>query len=164
MTTAQQQALASLQGIIGALRSPRARVELLGSSSCVGSNGAPTLSMTGTPRLGQTYHAALGNAPVGSAAWHLIGFSASDWNGLALPFDMSLIGSGSGCEILVAGQQAIAATTNGTGAASVAVSVPLRNELVGLAVLHQWIAADPAAPGNPLGLIATSAAASVVGL
>ena len=55
-------------------------------------------------------------------------------------------------------------STSAAGTGSVPFSLPAQIEFATERIYHQWVVLDPSAPLNPLGVVTTQGAASVIGL
>jgi len=86
-----------------------------------------------------------------------MGFSKTNYNGLALPFDLSVIGM-TGCTLYSSGDL-LFPLTNVLGVASWSVALPATSS--GTTFYNQAIVADPSA--NSLGLIVSDAGEANVG-
>lgn len=143
-----------LDAYMRSVRDKTGGFEKLGTPACVGSSGNPDIAASGTPTLGGSYSIDLSQAPVASIAMLAIGFSDSFDSRLAtpLPLDLSVLGGAPGCLLRSSTEWLAVIPTSETGQASVAFSVPALHTLIAGSVFHAWIAADPGAPGNPLGI------------
>ena len=130
----------------------------LGAPTCVGSNGMPTLSATGRAQLGGSYTIDLTNGPVAGLASLFVGLSDQAWGALPLPFDLVLLGGGTGCSLVTSGEIQVAMLTSASGTASQVIPLPLIPDLVGELLFHSWVIADLAAPNNRLGVTTSNGA------
>jgi arylsulfatase A-like enzyme len=165
LTPAAERNLAELRAEMAAIRANRASVVAFGAPTCSGSNGlVPRIEGYGRPRIGSRYDIGVTDCLGQSPVLHLFGFGAMDWNGLPLPLSLSALGAGSGCAIYIAPDSLSLEWTDTQGAAMHSVMVPNAPGLVGTKVFHQWLALDPAAPGNSLGWVTSDALAAGLGL
>ncbi len=134
-----------------------------GTPACVGSNGNPTISITGTPMIGGSHTVGLANGPATQLALLHIGFSNTTWLQAGLPLSLVPLGGGPGCSILASGELTALVTTDQLGAASVPVRLPNLSVLVSGSLYHSWILVDPTAPSNPLGITTSDGAALTIG-
>ncbi|MCA8955022.1 MAG: sulfatase-like hydrolase/transferase [Planctomycetes bacterium] len=163
LTTEQQLARDSLRAELDALRTRTAAVYRYGATDCVGSNGRPTIGVTGSPVIGTTYRVLVQNGPRRSSAVLLSGLSAETWAPLVLPFPLTTLGGGAGCYVLASGDVLTPVSTDAAGAASIPVALPSDRSLVGWTVFHGWLLTDPSAPANPLGITASDGLAALLG-
>lgn len=132
---------------------------------CAGSNGIPTLSAGGTPRLGSNFAITATNLPTTPAlAIGYFGFSRTSWGFFSLPLDLTAQGL-PGCQMFVAppppGQ--IISTISSGGQCSWLYPVPNVPFLAGIELYFQALIPDAAA-GNPTGATVTNALAMQIGL
>lgn len=128
---------------------------------CLGSNGSfPALSNNGLPVTGVPFDVVLSQARGNAAVTLLVGTSDTQWNGLTLPFDMTIVGA-VGCNLLASGQLLLGTTTNGSGGATISIRFPDNSALIGLLFYNQFIIADQ--PANNLGLVFSNGGAGTVG-
>lgn len=165
MTVAQKQNFDALTAQIATIRAKSPAITPFGSSSCLGSTGlVPQQVSGGIPKLGGLYSVEVQDCLPVSIAYHVLGLDTSQWLGLPLPLDLSALGGGTGCEIHVSPYQLAPHITNAIGSATHFVLVPNTPALVGMNVFHQWVALDPAAPGNGLGWVTSPPLAARLGL
>ena len=133
-------------------------------SGCAGAGGLVPILGAATPAaIGQGYAVTLINASPGTLVLHALGYSATNWNGVPLPFDLSGAGA-PGCALLV--NLIIlqgGATTGigpGGGTATVTWPVPADPLLRGAQFLSQALVIDGAA--NPLGITTSNALRATV--
>ncbi|MFN3241071.1 MAG: hypothetical protein ACE37K_06105 [Planctomycetota bacterium] len=82
--------------------------------------------------------------------------------GLLLPFDLSMVGAGPGCDLLVAGEiGAVTYLTDALGDA--AMSLPLTSAFTGQSIGFQWVYLVPPSSTNPLGLATTPSRVVTIG-
>jgi hypothetical protein len=113
---------------------------------CRGSNQqVPTLSYSGTPRIGTLFNTDLSNGPATRPAFLAVGASS----GLPFPIDMTSAGY-TGCTIYTwFDWPPIILATSASGTASVPIAIPNSNSLLNLRLYQQFICFDPGAnPGN----------------
>jgi hypothetical protein len=164
LTPAQQARYDFLTAARDALRQPAGLFRTYGGTSCMGSNGPPSIQSPHVPTVGATYDVQLVGGAPSSTAVLFFGLSNESWGGIPLPFPLSAIGGGPGCAIQAAGHLTLALPTDPGGAAALSVPVPLDLGLVNRILFHTWLVIDPAAPGNPLGVTASDGAAAVLGI
>jgi hypothetical protein len=116
---------------------------------CAGSNGFPTLGNSGVPEIGVAFSVTLSSARPNAPSTLLVGLSNTQWAGLTLPFNLSVIG-GIGCNLYASGDIQLGTTTNGAGAASIAITFATNTALIGLDFYNQYIVFDSF---NALGLV-----------
>lgn len=121
-------------------------------------NLTPSMGVTGLPQLGATYSPSVTDALAGTAAVLVSGLSDQAWQGLPLP--LSLPGA-SGCDLLTAADASEVTLTDAAGAASLSVTVPSAQSLVGLQVFHQWAILDPSA--NAISIVMSDGGAATIG-
>ena len=103
----------------------------------------------------------LGNLPLGSGvAYVIFGFSNSNWSGIPLPGDLSLLGL-PGCTVYLSVEVALPVLATG-GKAQLAFLIPPDLSLNGLRFFNQGVAFDP--PANIFGAVVTNAALGVIGI
>jgi arylsulfatase A-like enzyme len=146
----------ALSAEIARIRGATAGFEPYGTTGCTGSHGVPALAGTGMPRLGGSYSVRLTGAPPTTAVVLGIGGSAEYFGPLDLPFPLTLLGAGAGCWLFASLELTSGTATDAGGNASRTLQVPTDDVLLGGAVHHTWLVVDPAAPANPLGVVATS--------
>jgi len=141
----EQQAYAALDAHILSVRDTTGGFEAIGTSTCIGSNGIPQISGTGAPSIGSSYVVNLAQAP-GSAVT-LLAIGRSDAYaatlGIALPFDLSIVGAGAGCNLYTSTEWLFPLTTSSAGTVALAVPLPNLPVLIGGSIYHSWIIADP---------------------
>jgi hypothetical protein len=163
LTPAQQAAYDALARELDAIRNPAGSVTAYGALACAGSNGFPRIAWSGAPALGASYALELRGGASSQPALLLAGISDERWGALALPFPLSAIGGGRGCELYASGELHAATITDPAGQAAVAIAVPAAAALLGATLFHTWLVVDPAAPSNQLGLTASDGARAVIG-
>jgi len=114
----------------------------------------------GLPMVGTSFDITLQGASGSRLALLLLGASRTNWNGVPLPFPLDVLGA-PGCELLAAGDVAIAVATGLVGGASVTLGVPAAAELVGAELFGQWAVREPGS--NPLGFVFSDGAAMTIG-
>ena len=152
-----------LAATIDEVRSSTVGTQLFGAASCVGSNGPPAISSTGTPRLGQSYRINLANGASSGLATLTIGGSNESVGGAPLPFPLQVIGAGPGCMLYTSMELTVPATTDPGGRAGVTIPLPVNSLLLGGSIYHTWLAIDPGAPQNPLSIVTTQGLEAVPG-
>lgn len=128
-------------------------------SGCAGSRGTPSLSVQNNqvPIAGQPFSVQFDNLPLTGQAWMFLGASKTNYGGLPLPADLSIIGM-FGCSLYVSGDL-IFPVQNILGVGLWTITVP--PVLLGLPIYNQAIVFDP--PANGLGLTVSDAGEGVVG-
>lgn len=126
-------------------------------AGCPGSAGTPVLAAVGTqrPQLNTAFTVALSTLPANANVSGVLGFSDAAWNGLPLPFDLSVIGM-VGCQLLV-GMDLIVPLSNQAGIARWTLSIPGDASFVGVQFFQQGLVLEPGA--NPLGVLSSNAGA-----
>lgn len=163
LTAAEQARRDVLAAEIDEVRSSTGGTQLFGAASCVGSNGPPAISSTGTPRLGQSYRINLANGASSGLATLTIGGSNESVGGAPLPFPLQVIGAGPGCMLYTSMELTVPATTDPGGRAGVTIPLPVNSLLLGGSIYHTWLAIDPGAPQNPLSIVTTQGLEAVPG-
>lgn len=163
LTSPEQSARDRLAESMDAVRDRQGRFVTFGIGSCLGSQGVPTISASGSPRIGQSYVVQLGSSTPNGLAALTVGASAEQFEGVALPFALQPLGSGAGCFLhnSIEGQVPIA--LDASGAASFPITLPNEPLLLAASVFHSWLVADPGAPQNPLGVVSTNGLEVFVG-
>ncbi|MDP6423697.1 MAG: hypothetical protein QGG14_03090 [Planctomycetota bacterium] len=111
---------------------------------CAGSRGVPILAATGEHKIGATTTVQVANLLPSQPAMLFIGASDKLWFGkIPLPFDLAAVGM-TGCTQYISTEISVA-TTTGPGFVTYKFVVPLRRELAGLIMFHQYYALDPGA-------------------
>jgi len=119
-------------------------------TGCLGSNSLrPTVSGTGSPIIGNTVTYRVSNALAGTPSFMHIGLSNTNWLGIPLPFNLSLIGAPN-CFAYIDQVITIGSTANASGVASLPFAIPFELSFVGVPHFVQWTTLDRAA--NRLGL------------
>lgn len=99
------------------------------------------------------YTMTLENAPSQRTALFFIGFSATQWGGNPLPFELTLLGA-RGCFILAEPAAGVTTTTvgggAGTGLAQFPLPMPPTTSWVGNDFFTQWLVLDPNSPNGLL--------------
>jgi V8-like Glu-specific endopeptidase len=126
---------------------------------CAGSNGLPLLGNSGLPQIGVPFNVTLANARANSSTTLLVGLSNTQWAGLTLPFNLSVIG-GIGCNLYASGDIQLGTATDAAGAASIPITFANNSALVGLLFYNQYVIFDPF---NSLGLVFTNRGDGTVG-
>jgi PKD repeat protein len=127
---------------------------------CPGSAGVVAgINASSMPTLGGTYSLDVTDIPAPGIAIMMVGVSNTAWNGLPLPFDLSIIGA-TGCNLLQSAN--VTSTIVATGnTANWAFSVPNQPALVCATIYNQAAVFDLTA--NGLGFSFSNARAGVVG-
>ena len=135
---------------------------LLAGEGCAGSNGVPELATSGAgPFAGETFTVTATHLPLGplSVSIGLLGFSATEWNGQALPLELGSLGM-PGCvlrnDIFDARPLGV-----GIGTAPWSVAIPADASLYGTRFFQQVLASD--AGTNPFGLILSNHGRAEIG-
>ncbi|MEM7201313.1 MAG: sulfatase-like hydrolase/transferase [Planctomycetota bacterium] len=154
--TPQQEALRqSFAQEINAIRYPTPALRNYGSASCLSSIGAVRATALGEPRLNASYQVEILDAAPFQPAWLSVGGSATQWEGHALPLFLSALGSGPGCAVWSSIDAQLGTVTGASGHAILTIPVPNEPLLVGGSLYHSWLALDPDAPHNPVGLVSS---------
>ncbi len=119
-----------------------------------------TIDHVGVPRVGNAFDLTLAGARGMRIAFLQLGASRTTWNGLPLPLALDALGA-PGCQVLASGELLLPVVTDAAGTASLHLNVPADPDLAGAQLFAQWLVRDPAL--NPLGLIASGAAALTIG-
>jgi hypothetical protein len=145
------------------VRGPATAAYTVFGAGCIGQGGfVPTLDAApgSLPVTGTTFAATIDFQPLAAPyALVLMGFSNTSWAGGALPFDLSTIGIGGGCNLLV-DPLGTAVIGNGVEPAVFRLDIPLNPMLSGLVFFNQALVLDPLAP-NGLGAMTSGYAATV---
>ena len=126
----------------------------------VGSGARPLIGNTGVPTIGQPFQANLSQARSGMPVTLGLGASNATWNGLALPFDLTVIGM-PGCRVHAGLDLTFGAVSDGSANAIMPIAVPNDPALSGLSLFSQWWVVDIGA--NPLGFVNSDAAEIRIG-
>lgn len=130
-------------------------------AGCRGVSGVPTLSASGTPRIGQSSSYLLQNAGPRGAAILALGLSRTRFGGTTrLPLDLGFAGA-AGCRIYTSHEILTSALVDRVGRASSRVLIPQRASLVGFEFYTQWLVISPAS--NKLGVITSNGMATKIG-
>ena len=121
----------------------------IGSSSTSLPGGASYVS-------GTTIDVTIASAPASTIALLVPSLDQKEFvPGLLLPFDLSLIGSATGCDLLVQGEAgALAFLTDSNGDANASVTIPAGFFEQGLG--FQWLYLVPPTAANPIGIETTA--------
>lgn len=104
--------------------------------------GPGRLSYSGAPLLGRTFRVELDGAGANLPA--VINFGTG--NSAPYPIDLGAVGA-PGCALLCDSRfGAFGTVTDGTGHASVPLTVPLTRSVIGMRAFNQWIHVDPSVP------------------
>ena len=102
-----------------------------------------TIDSLGTPIVGsEDFELALAGASPDQPATLALSTDDQSYAGLALPLDLAFL-EAPGCSLLVAPLTKLEAATDGDGAASLPVAIPVNPSLVGAEVFFQWYATQP---------------------
>lgn len=128
--------------------------------------GSATIGSTstgGTYVAGSQLTVTLAGAPASTLALLLPSFDMKEFApGVPLPFDLSLVGAGAGCNLLLRPMTSpLGFFTDAAGAASTSALVPMAISQVGVG--WQWLYLVPASATNPLGLESTNNRAMWIG-
>ncbi len=126
---------------------------------CPGSLGVSRLTANAAPVVNQTLTVTASNAPA-NAAFSLVGFSNTNSSFGALPLDMTGFGA-PGCFGRVS-PDAVALLTGSGNQVTWSLAIPNDPGVLGVRFLQQMFLVDAAA--NTLGLVASDAAAMLIGL
>lgn len=124
--------------------------------ACGGAFGAPTLSFTGIPDVGQqvTIHVDGLDPNANRFGSLVLGFANSSWNGTLLPTSLAPFGLG-GCTLYVRPDASVFLPTN-FGGNQYVQTLPSQPWFVGMPIYCQYLALDPSA-ANALGGVASNA-------
>jgi hypothetical protein len=132
-------------------------------TGCAGQQGQVSVlaaAELALPVLGTTFAATIDYPPIAAPfALVLMGFSNTSWAGGALPFSLSAIGIGGGCDLLV-DPLGSALVGNGVDPAVFRLAIPLTPQLSGVVFHNQALVLDAAAP-NGLGAMTNGCTATV---
>ena len=120
----------------------------------------PRLYSDDTPQIGNTFRVRVNQCRPSSIALLLLGWSATSWNGIPLPFDLAQFGA-AGCSLLVEDSVASVLLTNGLGASNLQYSLPYDIYALGSSFYNQAFVFDPTA--NAFGFVASNAGHGVFG-
>jgi hypothetical protein len=124
---------------------------------CVGSAGQPTLTANGqVPRSGQNFLLQVSNLPWTAPIFMFLGLSDTAYAGVALPFDLGVLGAPN-CSLRISGDQ-LSPATNVLGVGLWQLAIP---NLPGVIFFNQAIVFDPQA--NGLGLVLSNGGRGVIG-
>lgn len=130
-------------------------------SSCDGRGAWSPLSIGfDVPAIGKEFTVQLHHAAESAPAVLFYGFSDTQWLGLTLPFDLTLIGA-NGCRLYCSGDLQRPLRTDPCGFASSDVDIPNDSGLLGAVFFNQWLILDFGV--NPFGLVTTHAGRGVIG-
>lgn len=120
----------------------------------------PHLYSDDTPQIGNTFRVRVNQCRASTVALLLFGSSATQWNGIPLPFDLGAIGA-PGCALLVENLIASALTVNSSGATNLQYTLPNNIYVLGQSFYNQAFVFDPMA--NAFGFVASNAGHGVFG-
>ena len=130
-------------------------------TGCIGSNGIPTVSASGSSNLGGNVNYTLNQGPSSAPAFLVLGNSRTSWGGLPLPLDLNVIGAPK-CMIYCNHSQVIGPiATSATGSTSFNIGIADDCSLIGVHLYSQFIMLDPGA--NTLGLTTSNAIDALIG-
>ncbi len=120
-----------------------------------GTGAIDTVTTGGSFNPSSTFDVTLTGATPGANAWLLPSFNMNDLGGgFLVPLDLSFIGGGLGCELILnPNLQSIQTIVDGAGNAQVGLTIG--GTAPELSVGFQWIYQVPVTPANPLGLETT---------
>jgi len=119
----------------------------------------PRIGNSGVATVNRSFAVNLADAPTGALALLALGFSDTALSGgTPLPYPLP---NAPGCDLFVSWDDWASALTDGSGSASVSLSVPNLTSLVNTNVFHQWLVSDPGA--NTLGVVVSDAAKTTIG-
>ena len=130
---------------------------------CLGSNGlVPVHSATPIPEIGRAVSYDVRDVFGTAVGTLFLGFSKTTWNGTPLPLSLGFIGSNPTCQVLAPGAVTFPVSIGPQGTASVGLSFPNNQALLGLQLDTQYLVIDPNVswPGK---LIATNGLDSTIG-
>jgi len=161
-TPVEQVAQAELAAHIDAIRDTSGRFDGFGSAGCLGSNGAPLIAGSGTPRVGASYDVLLARGPAAQPVLLTVGDSADAFLGLSLPLDLTLIGAGLGCQLHTSMELTIPSVTDSAGDAQLVIPFPNLPLAVSATLYHTWIMIDPGV-SSPLQITTSPGLAATLG-
>jgi hypothetical protein len=121
---------------------------------CQGSNGVPTLALTGSAQIGQSLTYSLTNAPAGAKVFHVLGLKRVEPR-----TDLAFAGA-AGCYLYESIDALFLVNANSSGAYSQKVTVPNDKTLLSLKVYTQFFPFDNV---NPFGLTASNYGRILIG-
>ena len=133
------------------------------TSSCVGTNGTPSLTAGDLEvlRLGSTMRVEIGNCPPSSVLIPFIGFSNTiSGSGVPLPFDLAPLGA-AGCTVDVDPAASFVAFADASGNYEWCLQIPAFASLAGIDIYQQVFVLDGNA--NGLGATTTNSGGGTVG-
>ncbi|MHC5064109.1 MAG: hypothetical protein ACYTG5_09055 [Planctomycetota bacterium] len=140
------------------------RIELSGSVESFGSGcGGLTphsQSFDGSPKIGESITFRSHDGSPASPTVLVLGFSASSWGSVSLPFDLSAF-SAPGCLLYSSVQRTYSSQSDDQGVAESLVGIPNDQTLVGFTFYTQFVTLDPSS--NLLGLTTSNAHAATIG-
>lgn len=124
-------------------------------AGCLGTNGVPTHTASGSPTLGSSVTYSLTRGPAGGVAYLTLGNSRTNWLGLLLPVGLGIINA-PGCNIYVDHDVVLGPfALSRTGATSLNVNIADVCGLIGVHLYTQYLVFDPGA--NGLGITSSNA-------
>jgi hypothetical protein len=130
-------------------------------SGCAGTNGVPSLTAVGAPRIGQTFTLTLSNLLVNSSS-AVMAIGLSDQTSPLGPLPVSLTNYGMpGCSVWTSTDFAMVIPAN-AGSATWSINLPNHIAFAGVRLFHQGLSIDAGA--NATGLAVSNAHASTIGL
>ena len=165
LSTVAVAAAASAEDDLTALLEPiRAEHRLPALAGAILEGGRVTaIGATGLARLGGSYIVSLTNAAASLPAVLLVGSSRSSSVLGSLPLSLTTIGAGPGCMLYASSEFLFPTVTDTGGGASVTLTVPSCPVLEDASLYHTWLAVDPGAPLNPLGLTSSNGLEARIG-
>ncbi|MCC6671179.1 MAG: serine hydrolase [Planctomycetes bacterium] len=129
-------------------------------TSCAGTAGTPSHSVSGSGRIGDTSTWALTGARANTPAVIYFGASNTAWGATPLPLSLAFLGAGT-CALRVAPTVGVNGATNASGQHSLTLNVPASASIIGDTLYTQYLFLDVGA--NALGLVTTRGAGLTFG-
>lgn len=140
---------------------PEAKPEFVTfGKGCGSATSTPTLTVTGTPKLGSTFSLVLSGAPANALTFMSWGVSNEYHLVTQLPLELSVFGA-PGCSIWSSMDVLTTGAANASGTETLRFDLPVSTGLIGKVFFNQSIVADPSA--NTAGLIVTNSTRILVG-
>ncbi len=115
----------------------------------------PVLSAAGKPTLGTSINVNLSDAPGSVPAIFVLGASNTKWGTINLPLTYA-----APCQLLVSPDIVTQLTTSALGTATVKLTVPNQNSVIGFLIFNQYLISDAT---RPLGVIVSNGGQGKVG-
>jgi hypothetical protein len=123
-------------------------------------NAVPTLANDGVPEIGARFDLKLALAKANTGAVLFVGNSNTTWGSIALPLDLVTFGAPT-CFLRVSPDIQAGLATDAVGGATVPITLPIDNSMVGLSFHNQFAIADSGA--NALGVAVTNGGTGRIG-